>query len=382
MKKKKLLGLLLLTMLIALTGCSSSGSNKESKKKSDKKEGLKIAIVTSPSGVDDGSFNQNNYDGIKEFIKKNPDSTVKAINEKTGAAAASIKAVEDIVADYDVIVTPGFQFADISKVAVDNPDKYFILVDSNPNPVEDKKEFKNVLAMTFAEQQNGFFAGVAAALETKTDKVAFVGGSAFPPVVNYQFGFASGVNYANKVYGTKAELVEIPSFSGTDLNKKNIKGNYVGNFNDVAKGKDIGNALIEKGADIIFPAAGNSGNGVFTAAKESNGKAMVIGCDVDQFDDGKNGDKNVVLTSVLKVMDLNVNRALEEISKGKFKGKNEIKGADTDSTGFVSKEGRQQLSKETLDKLKEVFDKVKKGEIEPAGQFTKTTPENFKGLPK
>ena len=52
--------------------------------------------------------------------------------------------------------------------------------------------------MNFAEQESGFFAGMAAALETKTNKVAVVNGIAYPSNVNYQFGFESGVNYANK----------------------------------------------------------------------------------------------------------------------------------------------------------------------------------------
>ena len=71
-------------------------------------DGLKIAIVTSPSGVDDGNFNEDNYNGILSFIENNPTATVKAIKEETGDPAAAVQAVADIVADYDVIVTPGF----------------------------------------------------------------------------------------------------------------------------------------------------------------------------------------------------------------------------------------------------------------------------------
>ena len=65
---------------------------------------LKIAIVSSPSGVDDGSFNEDNYNGIQNFIKENPDSTVTPIQETTGDTDAAVQAVADIVADYDVIV--------------------------------------------------------------------------------------------------------------------------------------------------------------------------------------------------------------------------------------------------------------------------------------
>ncbi len=188
-------------------------------------------------------------------------------------------------------------------IAQDNPNVNFILVDINPTDAQGQEiNAENVYAMTFAEQESGFYAGVAAALETQSNKVAVVNGIAYPSNVNYQYGFESGVNYANKNLGTSAEVVEIASYAGTDVTGANVGGNYVGTFADEATGKVVGNALINEGCDILFVAAGGSGNGVFTAAKEA-GNVKVIGCDVDQYDDGANGDSNVVLTSVLKVMD-------------------------------------------------------------------------------
>ena len=186
-----LVSMIFLTFIIA--ACANNAQDDQGAvNEQEGKDGLKIAIVTSPSGVDDKSFNQNNYEGILAFIEEHPDATVKAVREPTGDPAASVQAVADIVADYDVIVTPGFQFAGFSQLAVENPDKKFILVDSEPAPVGDQTEFDNVYAMNFAEQESGFFAGVAAALESKTKKVAVVNGIAYPSNVNYQFGFESG----------------------------------------------------------------------------------------------------------------------------------------------------------------------------------------------
>lgn len=344
-------------------------------------DAMRIVILTSPSGVDDGSFNQDNYQGILEFIKKNPTATVKSIQEPTGDPAAAMKAVSDVVADYDVIVTPGFQFAGVSKIAQENPDKKFILIDVLPEKVGDQEAFDNLYAARFAEQEGGFLAGVAAALETKTGKVAVVGGVAYPPVVNYQFGFAAGVNYANKALGTKAEQVEIPSYAGTDVRNVNIGGNYVGSFNDEPTGKVVGNALIKEGVDVIFVAAGNSGNGVFTAVKEAK-DAKVIGCDVDQYDDGVSGNKNVVMTSVVKRMGLNVDRVLESIKDGSFKGGNHVLGADSDSTNFIQAEGRQQLSGKTIEQLDNVYKLIQEKKVVPPSNFSETTPKDFEGLPK
>ncbi|WP_235822022.1 BMP family lipoprotein [Angelakisella massiliensis] len=397
---KKILALTL-TLALALTAFSGCGSTETASSSSAAAEsstaasseassapaeeaaatGLKIAIVTSPSGVDDGSFNQDNYNGILSFIEKHPESTVTHVQETTGDVAAAVQAVADIVADYDVIVTPGFQFAGVGTIAQENPDKKFILVDSFPSDASGAEiVVDNMYAMQFAEQESGFFAGVAAALETKTNKVAVVNGVAYPSNVNYQYGFEAGVNYANAKYGTTAQVVEIASYAGTDVTGANVGGNYVGDFNDESTGKVVGDALIAEGCDIIFVAAGNSGNGVFTAAKE-NGNVKVIGCDVDQYDDGVNGDSNIILTSGLKVMSINVDRALERVLDGSFKGENVILKADTDSTGFVKSEGRHQMSEDTVAKLDETYALVKDGTIVPPSNFSEgSTPENFPGL--
>ena len=382
-----------------LAGCGASGAAKsttaaagesattaaaeekaDAGKTDEAKKGLKIAIVSSPSGVDDGSFNQDNYNGILSFIKKHPDATVTPVREETGDTAAVMQAVNDIVADYDVLVCCGFQFAGIGTVAKDNPNTKFILVDSYPVDADGKEvSLDNVYAMQFKEQESGFFAGIAAALETKSGKVAVVNGIAYPSNVNYQYGFMSGVNYAKAKYDAKAEYVEIPSYAGTDVTNANVGGNYIGNFSDEATGKVVGKALLDKGVDIMLVATGGSGNGVFTAVKEA-GNAQVIGCDVDQYDDGANGDKNIILTSVLKVMHSNVEKQLEKVLDGSFKGENALLGADTDSTGFVKAEGRQQLSAETIEKLEDAYEKVKSGEIVPAANFNNMTPDNFTGL--
>lgn len=383
--KKRILGLLLCGVMafsMLATACSGGGDapapeQQNSESTTPAEGGLKIAIVSSPSGVDDGSFNQNNYEGIQSFIANHPDASVTAVKEESGDTAAAVQAVADIVADYNVIVCCGFQFAGIGSIAQDNPNVDFILVDSNPTDSEGNEvEVANVYAMTFAEQESGFYAGVAAALETQSNKVAVVNGIAYPSNVNYQYGFESGVNYANKNLETSAEIVEIASYAGTDVTGANVGGKYVGTFADEATGKVVGNALINEGCDILFVAAGGSGNGVFTAAKEA-GNVKVIGCDVDQYDDGANGDSNVVLTSVLKVMDKNVEKQLNAVIDGTFEGKNDLLGADTDSTGYVKEEGRQQLSAETITKVDEVYEMVKSGTIIPASNFNGILPEDL-----
>lgn len=339
-------------------------------------EGLNILFVSSPSGVDDGSFNQNSYKGVEDFVAAHPECTSTALKEETGDVEACISFVDANVADYDVIVACGFQFAAIGDIADDNPDKYFILVDATPTYADGSEaQCDNIYSESFAEQESGFFAGVSAAMETKTGKVAVVNGIAYPSNVNYQYGFMCGVDYANAKLGTTAEYVELASYAGTDVTGANVGGNYIGSFADQDTGKVLGEALIKEGCDIIFVAAGDSGNGVFTAAKETE-DVMVIGCDADQYSFGDNGSRNIILTSVLKCMDISNKNALETILAGSFQGGvNATLTAAVDGTGYVSADGRHQLSAETLAALSDAMGEVKDGTVVPASNFGVTLDE-------
>ena len=376
---KKLMALLLAgAMALSMVACGSS--EPAPAPEADAPAGMKIAIVSSPSGVDDGNFNETNYNGILAFIAEHPEATVTPVREETGDVAAAIQAVADIVADYDAIVCCGFQFAGIATLAEENPDVKFILVDTFPSDANGAEvAVDNIFAMTFREQESGFLQGITAAMQTVTGKVAMINGIAYPSNVNYQYGFESGVNYANKYFGTSAEVVELAAYAGTDVTGANVAGNYVGNFSDEAGGKVLAEALMSEGCDIIVQACGASGNGVLTACKEAEG-VYSMGSDVDQFDDGVVGDRNIILTSALKVMDKNVKEQLEKIYDGTFVGGNYLLGADTDSTGYVSAEGRHQLTEDTMAKLDEAFAKIKSGEIVPAANFNGYTPEEFPGL--
>ncbi|MDR3342684.1 MAG: BMP family ABC transporter substrate-binding protein [Treponema sp.] len=375
---KKEFGLAMVVMaLFTVAACSGKKESAASGGTVAGGKSLNIAIISNV-GVDDGSFTQDCYQGILAYTKENPNAKARSIKEPD--IGKLIDAASQIVADYDVLVLPGFQFAAIGSVAVNNPDTKFILVDANPTDKGNTVELANVYAMTFKEQESGFFAGVAAALETKTGKVAVVNGIAFPSNVNYQYGFMAGVNYANKNYGASAQYLELPSYAGTDVTGAHVGGNYIGAFSDQPTGKVVGNTLINTGVDVIFVAAGDSGHGVFAAAKEAN-SVHVIGVDVDQYDEGANGNTNIVLTSVVKVMNVNVTHQLEAIGNGSFTGKNELLDSASDSTGYVNTPGRNQLAANTLAKLEAVAQRMKKGEIIPPSNFSQgITPTDFPGL--
>ncbi len=360
---KKVIALVIaLVMVLGVVACSGNSASKPAA--SDAK--LKICIITS-SGVDDGSFNQNCYDGAKAFIASHPDCSLTDVKQED--MNELISEVEKLVGDYDVFILPGFNFANCGDVAAANPDKKFLVIDSTVNYSEGVEPANNVYTMTFKEQESGFFCGIAAALESKTGKVAVINGIAFPSNVNYEYGFYSGVNYAVKNYGVNVEYVELPSFAGTDVLGNAVGGNYVGDFADPDTAKQITQSLIGEGVDVIFSACGSSSAGIFTAIKEAN-DVKIIGCDVDQFADGANGDSNIVLTSSLKVMDMNIEKQLNAIYDGTFQAEDALLGADTNSTNIVTADGRHQMSADTLAKIAEVFPLVANGTIVPAGDAT------------
>ncbi|MBQ1342670.1 MAG: BMP family ABC transporter substrate-binding protein [Firmicutes bacterium] len=373
--KKFLVLLLALALVFAFAACGGGGD--EGGEAAG--DGIKIAVVSSPSGVDDGNFNQNIYEGIVAFCNDNGNAEVTPVQETTGDVAAAIQAAADIVADYDVIVCNGFQFAGIGTLAEENPDKTFILIDAFPTNAEGAEtEYPNVYACHYLEQEGGFLAGIAAAMSTESGKVAVINGIAYPSNVNYQYGFEAGVAYANAHLGTAAECVEIAAYAGTDVTGANVGGNYIGDFADEATGKVVAEALIAQGCDVLFVAAGGSGNGSLTACKEAG--IYYIGCDVDQYDDGVNGDSNVILTSALKCMDSTVYSVLTDYANGEFAGGNFYLDAKTDSTGAVVEDGRQQLSPEAIDAIKAAFEGLKDGSIVPPANFNGLTPEDFPGL--
>jgi Uncharacterized ABC-type transport system, periplasmic component/surface lipoprotein len=379
MKIKKVLAIvltvaMLVTCLAFFGGCKDDNTTDE--------KVLRVAVVTSPSGVDDGNFNYDVYQGIVNFEKQKATYgydrvEYKNVNITNMDWETALKpGIEAIVTEYDVIILSGFQFGTmgLKTIAEANPDVSFMLIDSFINNDEfEAQKVANVYAVQFMEQESGFLAGMAAALESTSKKVAVVNGIAYPSNVNYQWGFYSGVNYVNSqnkdVAGwTPVEVIELATYADKDY-----KGNYLGTFTDAATGKTCGEALIAAGCDVIFVAAGGAGNGVFTAAKEAAGNVKVIGCDANEYSSGyKSGSAgaNVVLTSALKVLNKAVFDALVDYSKNEFKGNtNATLGATGDYTGYVKAEGSHQLKATTITAIDTAYAAIKAGTIVPAANF-------------
>lgn len=284
MKFKKTFLLILLTT-IALTGCANQNKAENSSSKS-------IALITDGSGINDHSFNQSAWEGFKSygleyklnqgrdgyqyFQSKSPSDFSKNIN----------KAIE---AKYQTIFGIGYKLKDdIATAAKRYPNKNFVIID------DVIKNRKNVASVTFKKNEGAYLAGVVAASESKTNRVGFIGGAKSQIINSFNSGFTQGVQAQAKKMHKKIIIFH----------------QYVGNFTDANKAKNIASRMYGKGADIIFHAAGGAGNGLFDEAKFINqahpakDRVWVIGVDVDQSNLGnyfaKGGQKaNFVLTSVI-----------------------------------------------------------------------------------
>jgi basic membrane protein A len=252
----------------------------------------------------------------------------------------------------DLIVTVGFLLGDATKAAAEaNPNQKFAIVDFAYDP-----EIPNVLGLVFATDQAAFLAGYAAAGATKTGKVGTFGGIQIPPVTVFMDGFALGVKYYNEKHGTNVEVL------GWDV--ANQTGLFTGNFESTDDGRQLGQTLMDEGADIIMPVAGPVGLGTAAAVQE-RGNAWIIGVDTDwtisasQFTD-------VIFTSVLKRMDNAVFEAAKEVVEGTFKGGLYVGTLANDGVGIP-----EFLPGRISDDLKAELEQVKADII--AGKI-KTTP--------
>ncbi|KFE63518.1 BMP family lipoprotein [Hyalangium minutum] len=249
----------------------------------------------------------------------------------------------------------------VETVAKANPNAKFLLVDSVLLDAENKPySLPNVRTVTFKENEGSFLVGALAGLVSKTGKVGFVGGMEVPIIKKFEAGYRAGVKTTNP----KAET--------------GLMAVYTGSFNNVAAGKQVAQDLIKKGADVIFQAAGADGLGVIQAVKEAKaaGKNVyVIGVDSDQ----SHVAPEVVLTSMLKHLDLAIYTASRDLAEGKFAAGDVTLGLKEGGVGYADVRVDFPGKAEALQKVEALRQRVISGEIQvPA---SKEELSSFKATP-
>jgi basic membrane protein A len=251
---------------------------------------FKVGLVLDRGGKDDKSFNASAYQGATEGKKK------------LGIYLKYVEATDDNAfeplmrafaqKDYDLIIGIGFaQKEAIQKVAAQFPKKHFAIVDA-------EVVAPNVRSLMFEEHEGAYIIGAIAAMTSKTGKVGFVGGMDVPLIRRFEMGYEAGAKKINP------QITVLANFCG-------VTGEA---WNNPPKGKELALAQYDSGADVIFTAAGASGLGAFDAAEER--KKFAVGVDSNQ-DWTKPG---LILTSMLKRVDLAVFNVIQESQSGKFTG--------------------------------------------------------------
>ncbi|WP_136809052.1 BMP family lipoprotein [Desulfosediminicola flagellatus] len=293
---------------------------------------LKVGMVTDVGGVNDQSFNQSAWEGLKRAEGELGIKATYKESRQDGDYAPNLETLTD--AEYDLIWGIGFLMADaVKSTAQVNPDQKYAIIDffyGDETP-------KNVACAVFQEEQPSFLVGYIAGKMTKSNKVGFVGGIKFPLIEKFEYGYMAGVKTANP----DAEIVR----------------QYAESFVDAAKGKAITNNMYQQGADIVFHAAGGVGDGVIEAAKEKG--QWAIGVDKDQNALAPDN----VLTSAMKRVDNAMFGIVKELKEGTFEGgKSVVYNLSNDGVGIAPTSSKH-VPAEILAEVDTLIAKIKAGEI-------------------
>lgn len=293
---------------------------------------IKVGMVTDVGGVNDQSFNQSAWEGLKRAEKELGIKIAYKESRQDADYAPNMETFTD--AEFDLIWGIGFLMEDaIKSTAQINPDQKYAIIDFSYGP----ETPKNVGCVIFQEEQPSFLVGYIAGKMTKTNKVGFVGGIKFPLIERFEYGFMAGVKLANP--------------------ECKILRQYAESFSDAAKGKAIANHMYQQNADIVFHAAGAVGDGVIEAAKEKD--KWAIGVDKDQNFLAPDN----VLTSAMKRVDNAIFDMVRKLTKGEFKGGQTIVyNLSNDGVGIAPTSSKH-VPESILDQVDNLIEKIKAGNI-------------------
>ena len=262
--------------------------------------GIELALVTDAGTIDDKSFNQGAWEGMKAYAEANGISYkyYQPIEISTASYIETIGLA--ITGGAKLVVCPGYNFeVAIHQLQDTYPDVSFILLDGQPHD-EDNKDFtlkENVYSIFYAEEQAGFLAGYAAVKDGNT-KLGFMGGMAVPAVIRFGYGYIQGADAAAKELG---------------ISDVEVKYHYTGSFDATPDAQGMAASWYQSGTQVIFGCGGAVGSSVMTAAEGANGK--VIGVDVDQ-----SNQSPTVITSAMKQLAKSVEDTLTAYYKGEKGG--------------------------------------------------------------
>jgi basic membrane protein A len=318
---------LLLAGSMALAACASdepesTGGGGGGTAASDQ---LMVGLAYDTGGRGDRSFNDSAYAGVEAAIAENGGEVEEVSPNDDGSNRADLLA-QLAEAGYNPVIAVGFAYDDtIAEVAGDYPDTTFAQVDGSVTLPDGTSKGENVTGLLFAEEEGSFLAGVAAALKSDANHIGFVGGVESPLIQKFEAGYVAGAR------AVKPDIV-------VDVSYISPAGDFTG-FSDPARGQIVAQGMYDAGADIIYHAAGGSGQGVFEAAAAAGKRA--IGVDSDQYQTVDDPAlQAVIMTSMLKRVDNAVEAFIGDHVGGSVEGGTDIvNDLSTEGVGLATSGG-------------------------------------------
>lgn len=344
----------LLVISVVIFGASSCGGVTEAKREGCN---IRVGIVFDIGGKNDRSFNAAAWEGVKRAEK---DLNICLYDVEPGNPTSIEPAMRAFAErNFDLIFGVGFAQGPImQKVANDYPNIKFAIVDGVIIE-KDGTPKMNVASLVFREHEGSYLVGMIAASKSKSGVLGFLGGMDIPLIHRFETGYEEGARSVN------------PNIKVVD----NYVGVTDGAWNNPGKGKELALSQIEKGADVIFTAAGNSGLGAFDAVEQygidpQTGEAnkFVIGVDSNQ-----NGVKpGFVLTSMVKRVDNACYDVVKELLEGRFNGGFHVFGLDKDGVAYALDDfNRKLIPQDVIQKVEDARTRIGTGQIKVTDAMAK-----------
>ena len=299
------------------------------------------AVIFDMGGKFDKSFNEAAYNGAERFKQE---AGIEYLEFEVTNESQRDQALRRMARrGANVVIAVGFSFATpLEQIAKEFPDTKFVIIDG-------VVEQPNVQSVVFKEHEGSFLVGMAAALASKTGKVGFVGGMDIPLIRNFAHGYQQGVKYIDP----DAEVFV------------NMTGTTPAAWNDPAKGAELAQSQFDRGADVVYAAAGGTGLGVLQAAADSGKLSIGVDSNQNYLHPGS------VLTSMLKRVDVAVYNAFKDAKEGTLKTGTQNLGLAEEGVGYALDEhNRALITAEMEAKLEDAKAKIIGGELEVTDYYS------------
>ena len=297
-------------------------------------EEIKPGIVYDLGGKFDKSFNEGVWNGAQRFTA---DTGIEFREFEVQTDSQRVQALRNFARrGHDPILAVGFQYASsLEKVAPEFPDIRFSIIDSII-------DLPNVQSIVFKEQEGSFLVGMLAAMSAESGKVGFVGGMDVPLIRRFACGYVLGARHANP---------EIEVY-------QNMTGTTGAAWNDPVKGAELAKSQFDRGADVVFHAAGGTGIGVLQAAADAGKLGIGVDSNQNHLHPGN------VLTSMLKRVDVAAYEVFNSARNGNWQSGTLNLGLAEDGVGWALDEHNEALvSQQMRDAVAAAADQIRSGAI-------------------